>query len=79
MPKAMRAAVVRECGDDRCGRIRLRKLEHINRAARWNYQRDRVFVRSGISKKKTKKKAVSRKPIKNPQKVVALGAPTFWM
>ena len=54
----------------------LSELEHINRAARWNYQRDRVFVRSGISKKKPTKKVVSRKPIKTPQKVVALDAPT---
>jgi hypothetical protein len=55
----------------------LAELEHINRAARWNYQRDRVFVRSGVSKKKSTKKVTSRrKPIKNPQKVVVLVSPT---
>ena len=31
----------------------LSDLEHINSAAHWDYQRDRVFVRSGIAKRKT--------------------------
>jgi hypothetical protein len=53
-------------------------LEHINRAARWNYQRDRVFVRSGVTKKKKKpiRKATSSKLIETPQKVSLLVAPT---
>jgi len=48
----------------------LSELEHINRAARWNYQRDRVFVRSGPREKKKQsrenaiKKAASRRSYK---------------
>ena len=30
----------------------LADLEHINRAAHWNYQRDRVFVRSGTGQER---------------------------
>lgn len=54
----------------------LADLEQINDAAHWNYQRDRVFVRSGILKKpKTKLRARSRRPARKPDKVVVLKAP----
>ena len=53
-------------------------LEQINVAAHWNYQRDRVYVRSGIAKKKTKttKRSRPRRPIKNAEKAVVVKAPT---
>ena len=51
-------------------------LELINSAAHWNYQRDRVFVRSGIAKQKATKRTASRKPVKKAESVVVLKAPT---
>ena len=61
----------------------LSELEHINRAARWNYQRDRVFVRSGTRERKKQsreraiKKAMSRRSCKKgPQIAVVLSGPT---
>lgn len=54
----------------------LADLEQINVAAHWNYQRDRVFVRSGITKKlKTKPRSWSRNTVKKAEKVVVLKAP----
>lgn len=60
----------------------LSELEHINRAARWNYQRDRVFVRSGAPKKKQSKESVIRKVMsrrpsggKDPHIAVVLTSP----
>ena len=53
----------------------LSELEQINVAAHWNYQRDRVFVRSGIVKKKTAARTRSRRPVKKAEKVVVLNAP----
>jgi predicted RecB family nuclease len=52
-------------------------LEHINRAARWDYQRDRVFVRSGIPRKKeTTKRARVGKIREKPDIVVVFKPPT---
>jgi predicted RecB family nuclease len=59
----------------------LSELEHINRAARWNYQRDRVFVRSGTRKKKQSRENAIRKAMsrgsgeKRPQISVVLSSP----
>jgi predicted RecB family nuclease len=48
-------------------------LEHINRAASWNYQRDRVFVRSSIPRTKEKtKRTRSGKTREKPERVVVL-------
>jgi len=53
-------------------------LEQINDAAHWNYQRDRVFVRSGITKKvKTRPRPRSCRPFKKAEITVALKAPAF--
>ncbi len=49
-------------------------LEQINSAAYWNYQRDRVFVRSGISKKKTTRLSKKRRLIRRAEKIVVLKA-----
>jgi predicted RecB family nuclease len=52
-------------------------LEHINKAASWNYQRDRVFVRSSISRTKEKTtRTRGYKTKEKPEKVVALKTPT---
>ena len=51
-------------------------LEQINVAAHWYYQRDRVFVRSGIATKKTTMRSRTRRPVKKAETVVVLKAPT---
>ena len=53
----------------------LMELEHINQAAHWNYQRDRVFVRSGLDKKTPTRRLRTRRSGKKPQMVVVLKAP----
>lgn len=50
-------------------------LEEINVAAHWSYQRDRVFVRSGIAKKKKTRRSRTRGPVKKGETVVVLKAP----
>lgn len=50
-------------------------LELINNTAHWDYQRDRVFVRSGIAKRKATKRPWSRKPAKKAESVVVLNPP----
>jgi predicted RecB family nuclease len=52
----------------------LSDLEQINSAAYWNYQRDRVFVRSGVAKKKTTRPSMLLKPVKSVEMVVLLKA-----
>jgi predicted RecB family nuclease len=42
-------------------------LEIVNSAAYWNYQRDRVFVRSGVAKRKTTKRSAARRPTKKAE------------
>jgi predicted RecB family nuclease len=54
----------------------LADLEHINQAAHWNYQRDRVFVRSGLDKKTPTRRLRTRWSVKKPEMVVVLKAPT---
>jgi predicted RecB family nuclease len=51
-------------------------LEKINLAARWDYQRDRVFVRSGTTKGRVTRGSTRRRHAHRAQKVVALDAPT---
>lgn len=53
----------------------LSDLEQINSAAYWNYQRDRVFVRSGVSKKKTTRPSMS-KPITSAEMAVFIKTQT---
>jgi predicted RecB family nuclease len=54
----------------------LADLEHINRAAHWNYQRDRVFVRSGLDKKTPTRRPRTCRSVKKAETVVVLKAPT---
>jgi predicted RecB family nuclease len=54
----------------------LADLEHINRAAHWNYQRDRVFVRSGLDKKTPTRRPRTRRSVKKAETVVVMKAPT---
>jgi predicted RecB family nuclease len=54
----------------------LADLEHINRAAHWNYQRDRVFVRSGLDKKPPTRRIRTRRSVKKAETMVILKAPT---
>lgn len=53
----------------------LADLELINNAAHWNYQRDRAFVRSDISKRKATKRIWSRRPARKAESVVVLKPP----
>lgn len=50
-------------------------LEKINLAARWDYQRDRVFVRSGTAKRRATQQASKRPCAQRAQKTVRLNAP----
>jgi predicted RecB family nuclease len=50
-------------------------LEIVNRAARWNYQRDRVFVRSGVAKRKTTKRSAVHGPVKKAEIEVVFKPP----
>ncbi len=54
----------------------LLELEIVNKAARWNYQRDRVFVRSGIAKKRKSKRPAPRTTKKKPEIQIVLEPPT---
>jgi predicted RecB family nuclease len=51
-------------------------LEHINDAAHWSYQRDRVFVRSGVINTQSKRAPRTRRCRKKAEKVVIVKAPT---
>jgi hypothetical protein len=51
-------------------------LEIVNSAARWDYQRDRVFVRSGVAKKKTMKRSQAHKSAKKAEIQVVFEPPT---
>lgn len=53
----------------------LAELELVNSAARWNYQRDRVFVRAGIAKRKPTKRSPARIPPKKAEILVVLKPP----
>ena len=50
-------------------------LEKINLAARWDYQRDRVFVRSGTAKRRATQQASKPPRAQRAQKIVLLNAP----
>ena len=45
-------------------------LEYINVAAHWNYQRDRVYARSGLVKEKSKKKKKQPKSMIHVEKII---------
>ena len=51
-------------------------MEKISLAARWDYQRDRVFVRSGTAKRRGTARFSASPQVKRVQKVVCLPAPT---
>jgi hypothetical protein len=53
----------------------LADLEHVNQAAHWSYQRDRVFVRSGLGKKTPTRRPRKRRSVKKAEMVVVLKAP----
>ncbi len=53
----------------------LADLEHINGAAHWNYQRDRVFVRSGVPKINRRCPSRTSRVHKKPEKVIIVKAP----
>jgi predicted RecB family nuclease len=64
------------CSKWRAFKSPITDLEHINRAAHWNYQRDRVFVRSGLDKKTPTRRLRTHWPVKKPETVVVLKAPS---
>lgn len=45
-------------------------LEHINATAHWNYQRDRVYVRSGVAKRKPPRQRLPHRATQRTDKVV---------
>jgi predicted RecB family nuclease len=54
----------------------LADMEHINKAAYWNYQRDRVFVRSGIvARQSPKRPQRTNRCRRKAEKIVVLKAP----
>jgi predicted RecB family nuclease len=53
----------------------LADLEIVNNAARWNYQRDRVFVRSEAEKRKTTRRSTVHRPAKKAEILVVLKPP----
>jgi len=53
----------------------LADLEHINEAACWNYQRDRVFVRSGVAKTNPRRPQRTSRCRKKAEKTIVLKAP----
>ncbi len=53
----------------------LTELELVNSAARWNYQRDRVFVRSGVAKRKTIKRTAAHRRLKRAEILVVFKPP----
>ena len=54
----------------------LANLELVNNAAHWHYQRDRVFVRSGIRKKSPPKRSTARKTTKKAEITVVIPPPS---
>ena len=50
-------------------------LDQINAAAHWNYQRDRVFVRSGLEKRRTIRRSKTMSGHKAAQQTIVLKAP----
>lgn len=53
----------------------LEDLEYINGAAHWDYQRDRVFVRTGLIKRNRKNSHKTKRCPKSAEKVVIVKAP----
>lgn len=51
-------------------------FEHINEAAHWDYQRDRVFVRMGVTKRKKQRSLRANRCLGKPEKIVNLMTPT---
>src|SRR5262249_40901081 len=54
-------------------------LELVNSAARWDYQRDRVFIRSGVAKRKERKAAkrsTAHRPVNKAEIEFAFKSPT---
>ncbi|MBI5409353.1 MAG: TM0106 family RecB-like putative nuclease [Nitrospirae bacterium] len=50
-------------------------LELINSAAQWNYQRDRVYARTGEVKQEHKKRRSQRQIVSQPEKVIIWDSP----
>jgi hypothetical protein len=68
----VRADAIRPAGKWRPFESPISDLEEINLAARWDYQRDRVFVRSGTMKRRLRRQSTLRAPDKKAQKIVFL-------
>lgn len=71
----VRADAIRPTGKWRPFKSPILDLEEINRAARWDYQRDRVFVRSGRTRRPPQQSA-PRALAKKAQKIVFVSVPT---
>ena len=70
----IRADAIRPAGKWRPFKSPISDLQEINRAARWDYQRDRVFVRFGTRRRPLKQSA-QRAPAKRAQKIVFASVP----
>jgi RNase_H superfamily len=71
----VRADAIRPTGKWRPFKSPILDLEEINRAARWDYQRERVFVRSGRTRRPPQQSA-PRALAKKAQKIVFVSVPT---
>ncbi|MET0035983.1 MAG: TM0106 family RecB-like putative nuclease [Candidatus Thiodiazotropha lotti] len=52
-------------------------FEYINEAAHWDYQRDRVFVRTGVPRRKKRHTPRTNRCNKKPEIVVTIKAPVY--
>ncbi len=71
----VRADAIRPAGKWRPFKSPISDLEEINRAAQWDYQRDRVFVRSGTTRGRLPQRPTLRAQAKRAQKIVFLRTP----
>jgi predicted RecB family nuclease len=70
----VRADAIRPSGKWRPFKSPILDLEEINKAARWDYQRDRVFIRSGRTRRPPHRLA-PQALAKKPQKIVFVSVP----
>ena len=77
-PEVVRVEEMRSTNQSKWQRFRspLPEMEKINSAAYWDYQRDRVFVRTGTgSKPKPKQLIRTTKTYKKPEKIILVPSP----
>ena len=71
----VRADAIRFPGKWKSFKSPISDLEQINKAARWDYQRDRVFIRTGRTGRRLPHQLAPRARAKKAQKIVFVGIP----